>query len=95
MYIIFPQNGSRIIKKIYFICFDELFDAGSEFDNNVIFALMHLCPIKGSVFSVKSEQLEVCRLAVQLCGMEHRFGGDAAAVQTGAADIPAFNQSGG
>ena len=58
----------------------------------VIFALMHLCPIKGSVFSVKSEQLEVCRLAVQLCGMEHRFGGDAAAVQTGAADIPAFNQ---
>ena len=80
MYIIFAQNGSGFIEKIYLICLDKLFDSAAQLGDDLVFALMNLFPIKGSVFGVKSKQLKLGCFPVELCGVEHRLGGDAAAV---------------
>ena len=52
----------------------------AQLGDDLFFALMNLFPIKGSVFGVKSKQLKLGCFPVELCGVEHRLGGDAAAV---------------
>ena len=88
------KNGSGCIEKIYLICLDKLFDSTAQLGNDVIFALVDLCPVKARVFGVKSKQFEVSCFFVKLRRVQHCFGRNAAAVEAGAADLTAFNQCG-
>ena len=44
---------------------------------------------------MQTKQVEAGGFAVELCAVEHRLGRDTAAVQAGAANLTALNQSGG
>ena len=76
------------------IPFDQAFNAANKAGNNLIFPRGDLCIVEGHILGKYAIFSGFLCIAIKLGGMDEGFGGDAAAVQAGAACLALFHNGG-